>query len=94
MVYLICYDPKRQKDSSRLLTYLQRTFPVYARVLSSEYLVHSDASAMALLLELRKQVDADEGLLVSEVTQNLAWNCLKVTEEAMENWEVQARDCG
>jgi hypothetical protein len=94
VVYLICCDSKRQTDSSRFTTYLQRTFPVYARILSSEYLVHSDVSALALLFELRKHVEPDEGLVVSEVTQNLAWNCLKVTEEGMENWEAQARDCG
>jgi hypothetical protein len=93
VVYLICYDSKGHKDSTRLSSYLQRTFAV-ARILSSQYLVHSEVPALALLIDIRKHIEPDEGVLVSEVTQNLAWQSLRITEEAMEDWEASSRDCG
>ena len=93
MVYLISYDSSRQKEPGKLPTHLQRDSPACARILPSQYLVHSEASALSLLLDLRKQLEADEGILVSEVTQNVAWHCLKISEDAMEDWEARAREC-
>ena len=93
MIYLISYDSTRQKESGKLPAYVQRHFPTCARILHSQYLVHSEGSALSLLLDLRKQLEADEGILVSEMTQNIAWHCLKISEDAMEDWEVQAREC-
>ncbi len=93
MVYLISYDSGRQKESTKLPVYVQRNFPTSARVLPSQFLVHSEASALSLLLDLRKHLEADEGILVSEVTQNVAWHCLKISEDAMEDWEARAREC-
>jgi hypothetical protein len=55
--------------------------------------VRSEASALALVVDLMKQLDPDDALLVSEVTQNLAWHNLKIPGAAMENWETEARDC-
>jgi hypothetical protein len=93
VVYLISYDSGRQKETSKLPSYVQRTFPACARVLPSQYLIHSEASALSLLLDLRKNLEVDEGILVSEVTQNVAWHCLKISEDAMEDWEARAREC-
>lgn len=93
MVYLISYDSSRQKESDKLPAYVQRNFPAGARILPSQYLIHSEASALSLLLDLRKHLASDEGILVSEVTQNVAWHCLKISEDAMEDWEARAREC-
>jgi hypothetical protein len=94
VVYLISYDSNRHKDFIKLTTYLQRNFPVCSRILASQYLVRSEASALALVVDLMKHIDAEDGLLVSEVTQNLAWHNLKIGGAAMENWEAASRDCG
>ena len=93
MVYLISYDASRQKESGKLPSFVQRNFPACARILPSQYLIQSEASALSLLLDLRKNLEADEGILVSEVTQNAAWHCLKISEDAMEDWEARAREC-
>lgn len=93
MVYLISYDSSRHKESTKFTSYLHRTFPVCSRILSSQYLVRSEASALALVVDLMKHLDAEDALLVSEVTQNLAWHNLKIGGAAMENWEAESRDC-
>ena len=93
VVYLISYDASRQKESGKLSSYVHRIFTACARVLPSQFLIHSEFSALSLLLDLRKNLEADEGILVSEVTQNVAWHCLKISEDAMEDWEARAREC-
>jgi hypothetical protein len=93
VVYLISYDSERQTDSTKLTAYLNRHFTVCARILPSQHLVHSEATALAILLDLRKHIHTDAGLLISEITQNLAWHNLKIDETAMEDWEARARDC-
>ncbi len=56
-----------------------------------EYLIHSDASALSLLVDVARHLAPDERVLVSEVTQNVAWHNLRIDEEAMESWESRAR---
>jgi hypothetical protein len=93
VVYLVSYDSERPKDFTNFTRYLQRTFPVCSQILSSQYLVRSEANSLALVVDLLKHMDSGDRLFVSEVTQNLAWHNLKVAESAMENWETEARDC-
>jgi hypothetical protein len=60
----------------------------------SDYLIHSDGPALSLLVDLARHVAPDDRLVVSEVTQNVAWHNLRIEEDAMENWESRARECG
>lgn len=94
VVYLICYDSDGRKDSTPFTAQLKRIFPGCTRIMCSEYLIHSEASALSLLVDMASHLAPDERVVVSEVTQNLAWHNLKIEEDAMENWESQARDCG
>jgi hypothetical protein len=60
--------------------------------MATEYLIHAEAPALSLLVELVRHLAPDERVVVSEVTQNLAWHNLKVDEAAMEDWESRARE--
>jgi hypothetical protein len=93
VVYLISTTPSRQEDSAKLINYLQKNFPTCSQILPSQYLVRSEASSLALVVDIVKRIGAEAGLLVTEVTQNLAWHNLKIEEAAMERWEAEARDC-
>ena len=94
MVYLICYDSDERKDSTTFTSHLKRMYPGCTRITCSEYLILSDAPALSLLVDLARQLAPDDRLVVSEVTQNLAWHNLKIDESAMETWESRARNCG
>lgn len=92
VVYLISYDGQSTPDD-KVAKYIERAYPARARVLFAQYLVRSDATALAILLDLTKHTEPTSRLLVSEVTQNLASQNLQVDEATMETWEAQAHDC-
>jgi hypothetical protein len=92
MIYLISYDLNRQKDYARLHARLLQ-YAAHARVLYSQGLVESNSSAFDVATDLLKYIDNDDGLLVSEVTKNLAWRSLLVSDETMEKWQTAARGC-
>jgi hypothetical protein len=92
VVYLICYDTDQRKDSTTFTSHLKRMFPGCTRIMATEYLIHAEAPALSLLVELVRHLAPDERVVVSEVTQNLAWHNLKVDEAAMEDWESRARE--
>jgi hypothetical protein len=94
VVYLICYDSDGRKESTAFTSHLKRMFPGCTRIMCSEYLIHAEGPALSLLVDLARHVAPDDRLVVSEVTQNVAWHHLRIEEDAMENWESQARDCG
>ena len=92
MIYLVSYDLNRQKDYARLHERL-RQYSVQARVLYSQWLVESNLSAFEVASDLLKFMDNDDGLLVSEVTRNLAWRSLLSNDETMGKWQAAARAC-
>jgi hypothetical protein len=92
VVYLICYESDGRKDPATFTSHLKRLFPGCTRIMCSEYLIQSDASALTLLVDVARHLAPDERVLVSEVTQNLAWHNLKIDEAAMEGWESRARE--
>jgi hypothetical protein len=94
VVYLICYDSEGRKDGTTFISHLKRVCPGCTRIMGSEYLIQSDAPALSLLMDLARHVAPDERVVVSEVTQNVAWHNLKIGEAAMEEWESRARECG
>lgn len=94
VVYLICYDSEGRKESAPFTSHLKRLFPGCTRVMYSEYLIQSDAPALSLLVDLGRHLAPEDRLVISEVTQNVAWHNLRIEEDAMENWESRARDCG
>jgi hypothetical protein len=93
VVYLICYDSDGRKDATTFTSHLKRVFPGCTRILCSEYLIQSEAPALSLLVDLARNLAPNERVVVSEVTQNLAWHNLKIDESAMEDWESRAREC-
>jgi hypothetical protein len=93
VVYLICYDSEGLKDATPFTSHLKRVFPGCTRIMCSEYLIRSDAPALSLLVDLARHLAPNERVVVSEVTQNLAWHNLKIDEAAMEEWESRAREC-
>ena len=93
VVYLICYYSEGRKDSTTFTSHLKRVFPGCTRIMCSEYLIQSEAPALSLLVDVARHLAPDERVVVSEVTQNLAWHNLKIDEAAMEDWESRAREC-
>jgi hypothetical protein len=93
VVYLVSYDLNRVKDYARLKEGISKTYPTSAKVLYSQYFVHTDQSAVQIKDALIKFVDADDGLLVTEVFKtSAAWRQkLHMNDVDMGKWIAAAR---
>ncbi len=80
--YLISYDLRKPgQDYKDLIATLKSWGAV--RVLLSEWVMLSDASATAIRDALTSFIDANDGLLVTGLTGEAAWRGLLCTHESM-----------
>ena len=85
--FLISYDltNKTMFDYSRLITYI-KSFSNWAKPLESLWLVKTNLTSAQLRDELRKVVDANDKILVIEITNNWAsFNISKEVTDWMKN---------
>ena len=89
-VYLVSYDTQRENNYPGLEARLER-FSRWARPLRSQWLVESDETAYDIAGELKKYIDRDDRLLVSQVTAAVSWYNLQIGDEAMLQWQDSVR---
>ncbi len=89
-VYLISYDLQKDKNYLGLEGRLER-FSRWARPLGSQWLVESDDTAYDIAGELKKYIDRDDRLLVSQITAEVSWYNLQIGDEAMLQWQDSVR---
>lgn len=90
MIYLVSYDLRKSKDYARIEKTLER-YAVRARVLLSQWLIQTDETSDQIIAAVRAGVDADDGILVTEVTKNMQWRNTLITDDLMRRWRDAAR---
>ena len=89
-IYLVSYDLHRETNDERLEERI-REHGEAVRVLLSQFVVRTDLSAAALVVDLQNFLDSDDRLLVNELTDNTAWYNLRASDDLMEKWRVACR---
>ena len=91
-VYLVSYDLNRRKDYTRLITRIKQS-KAYSQVLYSQWLVQSDQGSKQVRDDLVRYMDADDAVLVAEMSKTVAWRSLMIDDKAMQQWVDLARSC-
>ena len=83
VIYLISYDLNRPNGESAYPNLLNALRADGAfRILYSEWLVRSNATAFDLAERYLSHMDYNDGILVTEVTTNTAWRTLQNSGQA------------
>ena len=90
-VHLVSYDLNRRKEYTRLITRIKQY--THAQVLYSQWLVQTDLTPKQLGDDLINYMDADDGILVSEMIDSVVWRNLMIPNETMQKWVNAARTC-
>lgn len=91
MIYLVSYDLNRRKDYTRLIARIKQY--THAQVLYSQWLIQTNLTPKQLGDDLVGHMDADDGILVSEMIDTAAWKNLMITQATMQQWINAARHC-
>ena len=92
MIYMVSYDLQANKDYGRIVERLGQGY-LSERVLLSQWWVQSDLSGAELLADLRRYLDDDDRLLVSEMFQGwVGWN-LRPNGSSLTLWNTMMRRC-
>ena len=85
-VYQINYDLRKQRDYSSLIKQI-KAYGTYAKPLESCWLIATDQSATQVRNNLASVMDADDGLLVTRLQGEAAWQAVDSdTDGAMSSW--------
>lgn len=72
-LYQINYDLRNPRRNYDELYRRIRSYGTYAHILDSCWLIQSSGTAMDICTNLKQAMDANDGLIVAEMTRNSAW---------------------
>ena len=90
-VHLVSYDLNRRKDYARLIARIRQY--THAQVLYSQWLIQTNLTPKQLGDDLIAYMDADDGILVSEMIDTVVWRTLMISDATMQQWVSAARHC-
>ena len=80
---MVSYDLIKRKDYPELWDAL-KAYKIYAHLLGSTWIIVSQKSAMDICTALLQHIDADDKIIVTEITSNSAWSMS--FSEAIRKW--------